>query len=140
MTRISMDSVSENELANRYEELVNKDTWNDICKNCRMPALLHNGVCTWQNEVEASEYEKILDERDKFCERMKGIIRCVEKRKVARINIDSMNNNELARLYEELEDKEIRMEACKSCRMPALLHVEVCKQHNETLDYGKLLD
>ena len=56
-----MDSVSENKLANRYEELVNKETWNDICKNCRMPALLHNGVCTRQSEVEASEYEKILD-------------------------------------------------------------------------------
>ena len=83
-----MDSVSENELAKRYEELVNKETWNDICKNCRMPALLHNGVCTRQNEVEASEYEKILDERDKFCERMKGVIRCMaeEERKVARYN------------------------------------------------------
>ena len=72
MAKLSMDSVTENELMKRYEELVNKDTWNDVCRRCRLPALLHNGVCTRQNEVEASEYEKILDERDKFCERMEG--------------------------------------------------------------------
>ena len=83
-----MDNVSEDKLAKRYEELVNKETWNDVYKNCRMPALLHNGVCTRQSEVAASEYEKIQDERDKFSERMKGVIRYMadKERKVARYN------------------------------------------------------
>ena len=55
--------------------MVNKETWDDACKNCRMPALLHKGVCTRQDEAVVFEYDKILDERDKFNERMKPIIR-----------------------------------------------------------------
>ena len=70
-----MDEYSEDYLTKRYRELVNKDTWDEMCRNCRMPFLLHNGACTRSKEAGPLESGKILDERDKFMERMRLIIR-----------------------------------------------------------------
>ena len=103
MARKSMDSVSEGELMKRYEGLRNKEAWNDVCEYCRRPVLLHNRSCTRKNEVE--NYRRVLDERDKFIERMKIVIRRVESKRVGRMNVDSVTDIELARLYEELKDK-----------------------------------
>ena len=63
-----MDEFSEDDLTKRY-------TWDDMCRNCRMPFLLHNGACTRSKEAGPLESGKILDERDKFVERMRPIIR-----------------------------------------------------------------
>ena len=83
MARISIDSVSDNDLAKLYEELENKEAWMETCKNCRMPALLHVDICKKRNET--WEYDKILDERDKFSERMKPILRYAMEQKYKEI-------------------------------------------------------
>ena len=75
MVNLIIDEFSEDELTKRYSELVNKETWDEICKNCQMPMLFHKGVCTRGSEAEALDSDRILDERDKFHERMKSIIR-----------------------------------------------------------------
>ena len=78
---------------------MNKETWDEICKNCRMPALLHKGVCTRQGEAVAYEYDKILDERDKFSERMKPIIRYMAEQKE-----NVAQNNEQNELVKEIKN------------------------------------
>ena len=124
-----MDSESEGELMKRYEGLRNKEAWNDVCEYCRRPVLLHNRSCTRKNEVE--NYRRVLDERDKFIERMKIVIRRVENKRVGRMNIDSVTDIELARLYEELVNKDTWNDLCKNCRLPALLHNGVCTRQTE---------
>ena len=39
MVNLTIDEFSNDELAKRYNELGDKETWNDLCKNCRMPEL-----------------------------------------------------------------------------------------------------
>ena len=48
---------------------------------CRLPMLLHEGECTRQKEDAVLKYKKIVDERDKFGERMKYIIKCIREQK-----------------------------------------------------------
>ena len=50
----------------------------EACKSCRMPALLHVEEC--KECKEALDYGKVLDERDKFNERMKPIVRCAKEK------------------------------------------------------------
>ena len=77
MARINIDNFSDDDLAKRYSELANRETWDEVCKTCRMPAILHKGPCTRMNEAYSFEFEKVLDERDKFRERMKPVMKCV---------------------------------------------------------------
>ena len=63
MAKISADNFSDDELAKQYGELMNRETWDEICKTSRMPAMLHKGPCTRKNEANAFECDKILDER-----------------------------------------------------------------------------
>ena len=77
MAKISMDNFSDDELAKQYGELASRETWDEICKTCRMPSMLHKGPYMRKNEANAFECDKILDERDKFRERMKPIIKYI---------------------------------------------------------------
>ena len=75
MSNYIIDEYSEEDLTKRYRELVSKDIWDEMCRNCRMPFLLHNGACTRSKEAGPLKSGKILDERDKFMDRMRLIIK-----------------------------------------------------------------
>ena len=91
MVNLIIDEFSEDELTKRYSELVNKETWDEICKNCRMPFLLHNGACTRSKEAGMFDSGRILDERDKFVERMKPIIRYMSEQEEKMVQNDGQN-------------------------------------------------
>ena len=73
MVIMSVDNYSDDELIKKYMDLANKDIWDEICKNCKMPSLLHKGPCTRKQEAAAFASDKILEERDKFTDRMRQI-------------------------------------------------------------------
>ena len=108
MVVVSIDNFSNDDLARKYGELVNKETWDEICKNCRIPTLLHEGVCTRQNEAAALEHDKILDERDKFGERMRPILRYMaeQEEKVNQENEQNALVRELKNLVGTMKAKE----------------------------------
>ena len=84
MAKISVENYSDDDLSKRYMNLLDREAWNEGCKNCKMPSLLHNGPCTRQQEANAFESNKILEERDKFYSRMRNIAKDVaeqERRK-----------------------------------------------------------
>ena len=74
---MSVDNYSDDDLAKRYMNLGDRMAWNDRCKNCKMPTLLHDGPCTRQQEANTFESNKILEERDKFNNSMRNMIRDV---------------------------------------------------------------
>ena len=74
---MQVDNFSDDDLAKRYLELGDKMAWYETCKNCRLPTLLHSGPCTIQ--VEAVNWEKVVDEQDKFVSRMKNVINDIEE-------------------------------------------------------------
>ena len=82
MAKMYVDNYSDDELAKRYLKIGDKLAWNEGCKNCKMPILLHNGPCTRQ--VEANTFEKIVEERDKFCNRMRNVIKDIEEQEKAK--------------------------------------------------------
>ena len=102
-----------------------------------MPTLLHNGVCTRQSEVEASEYEKILDERDKFSERMKGVIRYMadKERKVARYNDQGALMEEIKNLVGMMNARE-----SKTAKIVKLAKVLVWTEMMSLKTYEKALE
>ena len=77
MAKIMVDKYSDEQLVKLYVELHNKDTWDESCNMCKMPAMLHPGVCTRQNGDPPLEFVEIHEEVEKFRYRMKRIIKYV---------------------------------------------------------------
>ena len=75
MVKLSVDEFSDDKLARRYTELEDKGTWDEVCKMCRMPRMLHRG-----EECVKFDIWRILDERDEFIKRMKPIMRYIKER------------------------------------------------------------
>ena len=70
MVNYMVDGISDNELVRRYNELEEKELWSKSCKKCRKPELIHESVCVEEKRFEDVD---ILEERDRFFERMKLI-------------------------------------------------------------------
>ena len=91
MNKLSVDNYSDDDLMKRYMDLVDKNKYDETCKNCRMSTLLHDGPCTRMQAVSTFENDsKILEERDKFAERMRKIRVDVENQEQKEKADDSM--------------------------------------------------
>ena len=91
MAKIRIDTYGDEQLVTLYEELHNKDAWDENCNMCKMPAMLHPGVCTRQNGGPPLEFVEIHEEVEKCRYRMKRIIKYLKDEKHAVICL----NNEL---------------------------------------------
>ena len=55
-------NFSEEELEKRWSELGNKEDWDEECKMCERPVILHIGPCERKIEVGEDEYREIWRE------------------------------------------------------------------------------
>ena len=75
MVKITVETFTDDELLKKYMDLERKEDFDERCKYCRMPTLLHRIACTRKDEVNAFEHEKISDQWDMFSGRMRNLIK-----------------------------------------------------------------
>ena len=46
IVKINVESFSDDELVKRWNALTRKEDWDEVCKMCKMPVILHKGPCT----------------------------------------------------------------------------------------------
>ena len=59
MVEIIVENFSEEELRKRWNELTRKENWDNECELCRMPEILHKGVCARKREVGEAEFSEL---------------------------------------------------------------------------------
>ena len=75
MVKISVENFTDDELLKKYNELEQKEDFDERCKDCKMPQLLHKVACTRRDEVNAFEFERIANQWELFSTRMRNVIK-----------------------------------------------------------------
>ena len=67
MVEIIVEKFSEEELIKRWNQLTRKERyWEKECELCRMPEMLHTGVCTRKIEIGKAEFTELNKPRSVF--------------------------------------------------------------------------
>ena len=73
MVKIIVENFSDEDLRKIYMELNRKENWDSKCEMCKMPEILHKGVCTRTTEAGTIDYQELFISWDIFRSKMELI-------------------------------------------------------------------
>ena len=78
-----MKGFSEEELEKRYDELANKKNWDEGCRWCEYPVMLHRQACIRGDTT--NDYRKVVALWREYKDRMKPMIEEKERDKARKV-------------------------------------------------------